>query len=218
MYYVGWSPSLPGTIANHCGLAISEDNGESWRRWSEAPLLHRDDHDPIGTGTVFVLREEDRSWRLWYTSFRNWQALGDGRWRHYYHIKYAESEDGIHWQKPPHNVAIDFVGDEYAVARPMVIREPDGYRMWFCTRSVGSTYRIGYAESVDGVHWVRQPSGIERSPEGWDSEMIEYAYVLKEGDDYLLFYNGNGFGASGTGTAWGQTAGDLTLRPACKSG
>ena len=218
MYYVGWSPTVPGTIANHCGLAVSRDNGKSWRRWSEAPLLRRDDQDPIGTGTVFVLREEPDFWRLWYTSFRNWQALEDGAWRHYYHIKYAESDDGIHWRKPHDNIAIDFVGDEYAVGRPMVVKEPDGYRMWFCTRSVGSTYRIGYAESVDGVHWERSPSGIEPSATGWDSEMIEYAYVVKEEDDYLMFYNGNGFGASGTGTAKGLTPERRSLRPACVAG
>jgi len=205
MYYVGWAPALPGTIVNACGLAVSSDGGTTWRRWSEAPLLCRDDRDPIGTGTVFVLRETPTFWRMWYTSFRNWDQLDDGRWRHFYHIRYAESDDGTHWRKPENNVAIDFVDEsEYAVARPMVVREPGGYRMWFCTRSVGSTYRIGYAESEDGLTWQRKPAAIEPSSQGWDSEMIEYAYVLKEEEKYVMFYNGNGYGASGTGVAIGH--------------
>ncbi|NLE46116.1 MAG: hypothetical protein GX620_15460 [Chloroflexi bacterium] len=204
MYYVGWAPALPGTIANNCGLAISRDNGATWERWSEAPLPLRDAQDPIGIGTVFVLREPDKVWQMWYTSYRNWELLSDGTWRHFYHIKYAESDDGIHWRKPPDNIAVDFVDEsEYAVARPVVLREPDGYRMWFCTRSAGSTYRIGYTESADGRQWTRALSGIEPSLTGWDSEMIEYAYVLKHDDGYVMFYNGNGNGATGTGVARG---------------
>ncbi|NLE46408.1 MAG: hypothetical protein GX620_16965 [Chloroflexi bacterium] len=204
MYYVGWEPGLAGTIVNNCGLAISEDNGATWHRWSEAPVLPRDAQDPIGTGTVYVLRGCREAWRMWYTTFRNWRLLEDGTWRHFYHIKYAESDDGIHWHKPPDNIAVDFADEwEYAVARPVVLQEPDGYRMWFCTRSAGSSYRIGYAESVDGRHWSRAPSGIEPSADGWDADMVEYAYVLKENQEYLMFYNGNGFGASGTGVARG---------------
>ena len=201
MYYVGWGASPPGLFSNRCGLALSDDDGWTWRRWSEAPLPLLDDRDPIGIGTVFVLRESENRWRMWYTSFREWRRLPEGNWRHYYHIKYAESDDGIHWEKPEENVAIDFVGQEYAVARPMVVKEDGFYRMWFCRRAVGSDYRIGYAESEDGRNWDRKPPGIVPSESGWDSEMIEYAYVIKREDDYVMFYNGNGFGASGTGVA-----------------
>lgn len=203
MYYAGWGPSAPGQFANQCGLAVSRDNGRSWQRHEQAPLALCDEQDPIGTGTVFALRDQPDRWRLWYTTFRNWEPLPDGGWRHYYHIKYAESTDGVNWRKPPDNMAIDFIGQEYAVGRPMVFREADGYRMWFCTRSIGSTYRIGYAESPDGRRWTRADAGIEPSASGWDAEMIEYAYVVKRGEEYLMFYNGNGFGASGTGVAVG---------------
>lgn len=205
MYYAGWGSSAPGFFVNRCGLAISDDNGATWRRWSEAPLALIDERDPIGIGTVDVLRERPDFWRMWYTTFREWRQMPDGSWRHFYHIKYAESADGIHWEKPSDNLAIDFADDkEYAIGRPAVVKEADGYRMWFCTRSDGATYRIGYAESPDGRRWTRQPSGIEPSTTGWDSEMVEYAYVVKRDADYLMFYNGNGFGASGTGLAIGQ--------------
>ncbi len=202
MYYVGWGMAPAGMFANQCGLAISCDNGASWTRWSEAPLPLLDARDPIGIGTVFVLCDAPDAWRMWYTTFREWRALDDGSWRHYYHIKYAESEDGIHWRKPDDNLAIDFVDeDEYAVARPMVVRERNQYRMWFSRRSLGSTYRIGYAVSADGRRWIRMPCGIGPSPAGWDSEMVEYAYVVKQTDAYVMFYNGNGYGATGTGIA-----------------
>jgi hypothetical protein len=201
MYYVGWGLTAPGFFVNRCGLAISDDDGATWRRHSEAPLPLLDGRDPIGIGTVCVRRERDDAWQMWYTTFREWKRMDAGHWEHYYHIKYAESADGIHWTKPADNVAIDFVGEEYAVARPWVVREPAGYRMWFSTRSHGATYRIGYAESADGRRWTRKPAGIEPSAAGWDSQMIEYACVVRRGKEYVLFYNGNDFGASGTGIA-----------------
>jgi hypothetical protein len=208
MYYVGWGITQPPFFVNRCGLAISEDEGLTWTRRSEAPLDLLDGNDPIGIGTVCILRENDRSWRMWYTTFREWRSEPNGAWTHYYHIKYAESEDGIHWIKPNPNIAIDFVGQEYAIGRPWVIREADGYRMWFSTRSHGGSYRIGYAVSSDGRSWTRRPAGIDPSPSGWDSEMIEYAWVMPRARDYLMLYNGNGFGASGTG--WAVARRDLT--------
>ncbi len=206
MYYAGWGPACSGIFCNWCGLAISRDNGATWQRWSHAPLAMRDATDPIGIGTVFVLRQHSDLWRMWYTSIRQWRPLPGGGYRHYYHIRYAESDDGIVWRKPADNVALDFADDtEYCVARPMVLAESDGYRMWFCRRSEGSTYRIGYAESADGLSWRRGREGVAPSAEGWDSQMVEYAYVLKQPQGYLMFYNGNDFGATGTGTAWGST-------------
>ena len=66
-----------------------------------------------------------------------------------------------------------------------------------------NTYRIGYAESLDGFQWIRkdEEAGIGLSESGWDSEMLAYAGVMKEKDRYIMFYNGNGFGASGIGYA-----------------
>lgn len=73
--------------------------------------------------------------------------------------------------------------------------------MWYSRR--GTSYRIGYAESADGLSWRRldHQDGIEVSDSGWDSEMIAYAYVFDaEGERYML-YNGNGYGATGIGLA-----------------
>jgi hypothetical protein len=82
--------------------------------------------------------------------------------------------------------------------------------MWYCFRgsrgyrtSKAESYRIGYAESPDGIAWTRldDRAGIERSAEGWDSQMIEYPFVwVHKGRKHML-YNGNGFGESGFGWA-----------------
>jgi hypothetical protein len=73
--------------------------------------------------------------------------------------------------------------------------------MWYSRR--GSTYRIGYAESSDAIKWIRKDdeAGIDVSPEGWDSEMIEYPFVFDDSGRRYLLYNGNGYGATGIGWA-----------------
>lgn len=82
--------------------------------------------------------------------------------------------------------------------------------MWYCYRGTkdyrtgrSQSYRIGYAESQDGIHWTRKDEcvGIDVSENGWDSEMIAYPYIYKHMDTTYLFYNGNGFGKSGFGYA-----------------
>jgi predicted GH43/DUF377 family glycosyl hydrolase len=73
--------------------------------------------------------------------------------------------------------------------------------MWYSYR--GRSYRIGYAESDNGIEWVRKDEevGIDVSESGWDSEMIEYPYIFDhEGQRYML-YNGNGYGRTGIGLA-----------------
>jgi hypothetical protein len=73
--------------------------------------------------------------------------------------------------------------------------------MWYACR--GETYRIGYAESADGLSWKRHDAqaGIDVSEEGWDSEMIAYPWVFDHGGRRYMLYNGNGYGETGIGLA-----------------
>lgn len=91
--------------------------------------------------------------------------------------------------------------DEHALSRPCVVRDEDGYRMWYSTR--GERYTLGYAESSDGLAWTRHDERADLDPAaaGWDSEMIAYPLVLERHDEEWLFYNGNGYGRSGIGWA-----------------
>jgi hypothetical protein len=138
---------------------------------------------------------------MWYVSGTDWEIV-DGRPRHRYLIKHAESHDGISWTRDG-VVCIDYRdADEYAISRPCVVRDGMQYRMWFSSR--GESYRIEHAESDDGLHWTRLGAvdGIASSGE-WDSEMQAYPAVLDHGEARYLLYNGNGYGATGIGwAAW----------------
>jgi hypothetical protein len=73
--------------------------------------------------------------------------------------------------------------------------------MWFCSR--GDSYRIGCAESRDGLHWERRDGEAAFGGSGadWDSEMQAYPVVFDHGGTRHLLYNGNGYGRTGVGHA-----------------
>lgn len=199
LYYLGWNLGVTVPWRNSIGLAISEGLGQPFIKVSMAPVLDRNPVDPFSLSYPWVIHDPSSGcWRMWYGSNLKW-GLEQESMAHV--IKYAESTDGVHWL-PTGRIALDFKSeDEYAISKPCVIYENQRYRMWYAYR--GNRYRIGYAESVDGLQWQRldDQAGIDVSLDGWDSEMVCYPNVfICQGKKYLL-YNGNDYGKSGIGLA-----------------
>jgi hypothetical protein len=196
LYYTGWSLARTVPFYLFVGCAVSLD-GERFERISPAPILERSKVDPYLTASPWVLVDDGR-WRMWYVSCTEWRIV-NGEPQHSYHVKYAESDDGLTWRRDG-IVSIDFAPGEHAISRPCVVRDGDVYRMWFSAR--GPAYRIGYAESSDGVSWERkdEEAGISTSGE-WDSHMQAYPAVFDYGGERYLLYNGNGYGRTGVGWA-----------------
>lgn len=207
LFYVGWNKGVSVPYRNALGLAISDDGGVSFRRLCPGPVVDRGPWDPYFIAANFVLIE-DEVWRMWYVSITGFQVV-HGKPEPQYLIKYAESKDGIFWDRKNITCLANQYDDE-ALTRPAIIKENGLYRMWYCYRgSVDfrtdrkQSYRIGYAESPDGLSWLRKDEevGIEPSESGWDSEMIEYPFVYEHKGRKYMLYNGNGFGESGLGYA-----------------
>lgn len=198
LYYTGWSLGVSVPFYLAAGLAISDD-GETFRRVSSAPLLDRSHEDPYLTASPWVI-VDGSVWRMWYVSGTEWTVV-NGEPRHHYLIKYAESRDGLEWQRAG-TVCIPYRDlNEYAFGRPCVLHEDGRFCMWFSSR--GDRYRLGYAESADGIHWIRdeRPPDLQPSSTGWDSEMVTYPFVFRHGGRLHMLYNGNGYGRSGVGLA-----------------
>jgi hypothetical protein len=197
LYYTGWTKGVTVPFYLAAGLAISRGGGP-FERLSAAPLFDRTAVDPFLTASPFVMVDEGR-WRMWYVSATEWR-VHEGSARHFYHVRYAESVDGLAWQRDGH-VSLDYASpSEYAFARPWVVRDEAGYRMWFAVR--GERYRIEYADSPDGTHWTRRTdNGLAPSMAEWESVMVEYPCVFDwKGRRYML-YNGNDYGRDGVGLA-----------------
>jgi hypothetical protein len=198
LYYSGWS--LPGEVpfVFFIGCAMSADGGATFEKVSPSPVLGRSRIDPFLTASPSILIEGG-VWRMWYVSGTGWSA-GANREPSYL-IRYAESTDGVEW-RPTGRVCIGYTYEgEHAIARPHVLKDGNTYRMWYSHR--GPSYRIGYAESNDGLEWTRMDadSGIDVSAEGWDSEMVAYPWVGDIGGRRRMLYNGNSYGRTGIGQA-----------------
>ncbi len=198
LYYIGWNLGVTVPFRNSIGLAIS-NNGGDYEKYSYGPILDRNLIEPYFVASPCVLIE-DKLWRMWYLSCVEWELVNNLP-QHWYHIKYAESFDGISWKRNG-IVCIDFKNkQEYAISRPCVIKDGNIYKMWYSYR--GKAYCIGYAESPDGISWTRMDEkvGIDVSESGWDSEMIEYPFVFDHKGQRYMLYNGNDYGKTGFGLA-----------------
>lgn len=198
LYYIGWKPRSTTRFGLMTGLAISEDGGDTFRRYSRAPILQLTDREPFSILTAPYVIRDGKTWRMWYVSCEGWIHADLPT----YNIKYAESDDGIRWRQGG-QIALELGGEETALARPCIVKEDNVFRMWYSFKTTTESYRMGYAESADGLKWERMDElvGIGPSKEGWDSEMIEYPYVFThEGRKYMA-YNGNGYGVNGAGLA-----------------
>jgi hypothetical protein len=200
LYYTGWTRGVTVTHYFYVGLAISDANGTTFRRVSEAPVLERNIFDPYLTASPCILIK-NKLWRMWYVSSAK-RTIENGLPKPYEQIKYAESLDGITWNRQG-IVCLDFRSiNECALTRPCVYIEKGIYKMWYSIYK-DSTYRIGYADSSDGIVWQRKDNeaGIDVSESGWDSEMIEYAFVFAHNGRKYMLYNGNEYGRTGLGYA-----------------
>lgn len=206
LYYVGWNPSVSVAYRNAVGLAISKDGGKTFKRPFPGAVVDRNKTEPFFTASPCALREGD-TWHLWYASSTGFIKVDD-KVEPLYLIKYATGPDGIEWHRFNQPIIAPAAAQE-CTARPTVIKDGNTYKMWFCYRGGSDyrtgegAYRIGYAESQDAKDWLRmdEKAGIAYSESGWDSAMQTYPSVVDTPHGRYLFYNGNGFGATGIGCA-----------------
>lgn len=206
LYYNGWNKKVTTPYHNAIGLAISQDGGLTFNRIGDGPIIDRTVHEPYMHVSPSVLIDEN-TYKMWYVSGTKWLTINN-KHEPLYVLRYATSTDGINWERtgisciPQHH-------EQEAIATPSVILRNGLYRMWYCYRdSVDfrdgqGSYRMGYAESHDGITWERkdEQAGISLSAEGWDSKMQCYPYVTQHNNSHYMFYSGNGFGQSGIGYA-----------------
>jgi len=199
MYYIGWKPRSTTRMSVVAGLAVSYNNGETFKRVSRAPILRLTDKEPFSILTAPCVMIEKGVWKMWYVSGVGWINPD----LPCYNIKYDESKDGLVWDQQAIVCIEAKTKDETSLARPCVLKEKGIYRMWYSKKDAGLPYRIGYAESEDGFTWERMDEkvGIDVSESGWDSEMIEYSFVFNHKGQKYMLYNGNGYGTSGIGMA-----------------
>jgi hypothetical protein len=204
LYYVGFELGTKIRYRLLTGLAISRDGGLTFERVRKTPILERSNQELYIRGGPWVMRENGE-FRMWYVGGSEWTEV-NGKQVPVYDIRHIRSDDGVTW--PDHgSPCVQVEGlDEIGFGRPYVVPNGSGLRMFYSIRlrSLGGSYTVGLADSVDGELWTRKDAelGLVPGPRGdWDSTHLDYlAPVVCGGRQYLL-YNGNDFGLTGFGLA-----------------
>jgi hypothetical protein len=193
LYYLGWKRGIEVPFQNSIGLAIWDDAGKKFEKFSEEPILAPNSVDSLTLSYPFVLRDKS-GFRMWYGSHLSW---GKDGFPMQHVIKHAYSQDGIHWEREGH-ICLDVQGNDYAFSRPFVKRKKEGFEMYYCFR--GEAYRIGYATSQDGLSWERKDHLISlKDLPAWASEMQCYPAITSWNGKERLLFNGNQYGKTGIG-------------------
>lgn len=208
-YTCGWSRRASVSIDMSIGLAKSKNNGETFERVGNGPVLTASLNEPFLVGDGFV--------KVFDGVFHMWYIFGT-KWKYYkknaepdrtYVIGHAASKDGINWEKD-NKAIIETKLEGESQALPTVTKIKDKYHMYFCYRlsndfrkNTNNSYKLGYAFSNDIINWKRDDTkaGITVSDNGWDSEMMCYPHLFEFNNEVYLLYNGNEFGKNGFGLA-----------------
>jgi hypothetical protein len=175
---------------NGLGYATSAD-GLAWTKHVSNPVLLPGttgswDEDTVDHASVIYA---DGLYRMWY--------IGNGVDAfEAFRIGYATSPDGVMWTKYAGNPVLDLGPpgsmDDEEVFHPWVIYEGGLYRMWYNGRD-GSTQRILYASSPDGITWTKftaHPMLEAGAPGSWDDKDLGPLCVVASGALYHMWYSG----------------------------
>ena len=209
-YTTGWNRKVSVSNDASIGLAESHDDGLTFVKVGDGPVLTSSLHEPFLVADAFV-RIFNGTYHMWYIYGSKWIVdPSEKDPQRIYKIVHAKSPDGISWEREGRHLIQDHLNENECQALPTVISFDRKYHMFFCYReAIGFRgkkdrgYRIGYAFSTDLINWTRDDknAGLEFSDEGWDSEMLCYPHVFEYEKRIYMLYNGNEFGRYGFGAA-----------------
>lgn len=206
LYYTGWKRRRVISFELAIGVLVWDKQNNTYQRMFEGPILAQDRDHPLLCAGPYVIKHQGR-FRMWYCNATDWR-FPNGTPEPIYTVYHALSEDGLNWCADPQQL-IQYAFDGEVISAPWVLPADDGLDMWYSYRGhetrEAKHYRIGYAHAADGMNWTRcdNTAGIQRSDQGWDSEMICYPAFLVHNDRTYMFYSGNGVGRGGLG--WAMT-------------
>jgi len=208
-YLSGWSRRISVSVETGIGIAKSYNNGRTFSKLGDGPILTSSLHEPYLVVDGFV-KNYDNIFHMWYIYGTEWTQINDNEEaERTYKIGHATSLDGVIWNKESKQIISDSIEYE-CQALPTVIKIRNRYHMYFAYRSTfdfrnnsNNSYKIGYAYSDDLIKWTRDDNnaGIELSDTGWDCEMMSYPHVFECDNEVYMLYNGNSFGKDGFGIA-----------------
>ncbi len=201
MYYVGFQLTSKAKFLAFTGVAVSTDNGETFQRVSNVPVLDRQENAYLFNAVHTVIKEKNK-YRFWLGAGSEWQIINGVQYPSY-NVKYIESEDGLKFQEKSVDCLRFTVPNEYRIGRPRVYNENGEYKIIFTWGTKEGKYQMGYATSADGIIWHRKDDILNFHPSetGWDDKWVSYGALFRTNDRDYMVYNGNEMGKDGFGLA-----------------
>jgi len=134
---------------------------------------------------------------VWYGTTLTWDG-GNGEMVHV--LKEKISKDFVQFETS--NRSLEWkMGDSQAFSRPSIVKVQDHLLMAYSVRGNKTKYRIGFGNIKDDTSEIKEIAAFRTSTSPWESEMVEYPYLIAHKDLIYMFYNGDGYGKSGIGLA-----------------
>ncbi len=198
-YYCGFQKHVNYPYSSLAGVAVSNDGGETFLRVRQTPLLERREGEMFIRTGAGVQKMPDGWYRLYYAAGDSWFEEG-GKWYPQYSLRCIQSRSPDRFEGNSVEV-FPAEGDEFGITSPQIVKYAGIWRMIYSVRSRQYGYRMGYAESEDGIRFARRDYVMEMDrPSGsFDSEMICYGKCFEYKGRICLFYSGNHYGMGGIG-------------------
>ena len=145
--------------------------------------------DEVNRSTIVV---KDGLYHMWYTG----QVFARENQMSKSCIGYAVSEDGVNWMRREEPVLVpEEHWERYCVMCPHVLWDDEDniFKMWYSAGHMHESDAIGYAESPDGINWIRYSGNPVFMPDPnnyWDMSKVEACFVMKWDGWYYMFYMG----------------------------
>lgn len=208
LYYSGYELCVKIPYRIFCGVAISDDGGQTFHRMRKASLLLPIDTELYNRCQPYILKM-DGGYRVFYLGDcgNMWRFAPDGHKVPMYTMKSIFADNLLKWPLEEGIVTMPFMNDnESGMTVPSIWDEDGKYKMIYSLRHVDIGYRIRYSESIDGIHFERKNGDIKFIGEdlAWDRDMQCFARIYRDEHGFRMFYSGNHFGIGGVG--WAELA------------
>ena len=204
LYYTGFQKLDKIPFSNFSGLAISNDGGETFTRYSKAPVLDRQDEGLYTRAGISAIPAKGGGFHCVYNAGTGW-CFVNGKNRPIYDVFYQYSKDGINFNREGTKIVRCNLEVEHGLGRPQII-ELGEYTYVFYTRRIikDMRYFMGATRTKDYVTWERCDDLFENVDYGdkgeFDCDMIYFPAAVKVAPDKAyLFYCGNHYGEDGIG-------------------
>lgn len=148
-----------------------------WSKDSHNPVLHSSESWEKGNLSAPAVIFEEGKFKMWYSDFGGPTA----------NIDYAESTDGVHWQKRKAPVITPYQTDIDA-HEPTVIHN-GSYKIWYNAQAADGHYKIRYGQSSDGINWsIRSDFVLVGDPHSWEQGNITNPEVVFVNNKYYMWY------------------------------